>query len=165
MKLMFSATILCTFALTGCSDGRNGLRMTSPEGHFTAWFPSEPKHKLPSGDLVHQYTAEVSNGAIAFLIRYTPQADSKISLDRRLVMTQNVMKSKNVKVVPVTMCGSDAKEMSHEYVYDGVRYHSRQRMFYVKDGLYQMIVTAQSSHSFPEADAARFYSGFQLLEP
>src|SRR5262249_50288042 len=116
VKATFAGAILCVIALTGCSKGRNvgsaskWVQMTSAEGHFTAWFPHEPKHTLPSGDLIHEYVAETNGGTVAFLISYTPQADLKISLDERLATTRNVMKSTNATILSVTMCDLPAKE-------------------------------------------------------
>jgi hypothetical protein len=139
--------------------------MTSVEGHFTATFPCEPEHTLPSGDLIHEYTAETNDGTVAFLITYTRQADLKISLDELLTATRSVMKSTHATVVPVTMCGLPAKEMSHEYVYDGQPISSRQRIFYANGAMYQLIVVAPKAQGIPEKDAQRFYSGFQLQSP
>jgi hypothetical protein len=172
----FSAAILCGIALVGCSDSRKvrpvstgiqstppagtGVQTTSEEGHFTAWFPADPEHTLPDGDLIHVYYA-TANG-VEFLIRYTPQAALTVSLDERLATTQKFMKSTISTVVSVTMCGFPAKEMSHQYVLDGRRYTSRQRIFYADGAMYQLIVVAQKERGIPEEDAQRFFSEFRL---
>jgi hypothetical protein len=184
VKPAFLAATFFVIALTGCSDARktgaeekdlpqqndeekkdSWVQITSMEGHFTSWFPSKPKHTLPSGDLVHQYVAETMDGTIAFYVRYTAQADTTISLDERLATTRTVMKSTNAKIIPVTICGHPAKEMSHEYVYDGYRASSRQRIVYARGAMYQLIVVALKPTGIPEEDTRRFYAGFQLLTP
>jgi hypothetical protein len=138
------------------------MQITSKEGRFTAWFPCEPEHNLLEGDLVHQYLAETNGGSVAFLISYTPQTDVKVTLDERLRHTQTVMKSVKGKVAPVMVSGVPARELSHEYVHDGVRYVSRQRIVYVGDSMYQLSVVAASDPGVTEDDIQRFYSGFNL---
>jgi hypothetical protein len=145
VKLTLSVAMVCALAVASCSDDRrpgdpatgggdqpadNWVQVTSAEGHFTAWFPAEPKHTLPAGDLIHRYVAETQQRTVAFSIRYTPQADVKISLDERLASVRAAVKSTNAAVTSVTVCGFPAREMSHEYVYDGMRWSSRHRIFY-----------------------------------
>ena len=182
MKTSFLAATFCVIALTGCSDARkpgaeekvlpqqndkekkdSWVQITSVEGQFTSWFPHEPTHTLPEGDLVHQYLAETED--IAFLVRYTPQADTTISLDARLAAARRAMKSTNAKIIPVTICGYPAKEMSHEYVIEGHHASSRQRIVYARGAMYQLVVVAVKAKGIPEEDARRFYAGFQLLTP
>jgi hypothetical protein len=141
------------------------VQVTSAEGHFTSWFPHEPKHTLHSGDLVHQYVAATKNGTVAFLVRYTPQVNTTVSLDERLATIKTVMKSTNAKIIPVTICDYPAKEMSHEYAHGGQRHSSRQRIVYARGDMYQLIVVAPLAEGIPEEDAQHFYAGFQLLAP
>jgi hypothetical protein len=184
VQRFISVAIIFMVLLAGCSGSRKPntegqtsqraqqedridkwVQITSTEGHFTAWFPNQPTHTIPSGTVVHQYVAGTKKGTTAFLLRFTPQADTKISLDERLAATRKAMNSTNVEIVPITISGHAGKEMSHEYVDDGVIHLSRQRICYANGNMYQFIVGAQKAKGFPEEDALRFYSGFQLVTP
>jgi hypothetical protein len=170
MKQAFLAGTFLLIALTACADLRkksqpndSWIQTTSAEGHFTAWFPCKPEHTPPSGDFVHQYQATTVRAT--FSVRLTLQADTTIPLDDRLAATKRLMKSTNARIIDAKICREPAREMSHEYVYDGYHLSSRQRIMYARGAMYQLLVVATKAKGIPEADAKRFYEGFQLTSP
>jgi len=168
VKPNLAAVTLVVSFLSGCTDANKTypstewIRIASEDGRFSASFPTKPECTRPVDDDETMYVADAGGGAVEFVIRCKRNADPSVSLDDRLARTVETMKSTNVTTRSIEMCGYAAREMTHEYIYDGVRWVSRQRVFCAGNTMYQVIVLGLQAQSYPEREARRFFSEFRL---
>jgi hypothetical protein len=154
---------LTTLHLNGTNP--SWTRADAAEGHFRALFPEEPKRSKTADPLGFVYKASIPGQAVGFYIFFTPNIDTRVSLDTRLTASQDSTKSsRNAQRRSIDICGYAGKEMTREYTDANHTVVSRQRIFYAGKDMYQLMVLAVDRETFPEEDANHFFSGFELLK-
>ncbi len=138
------------------------VQIECPSGHFAVSFPSKPKHEHDPKSNEDQYLLTTPDPLRVFLMAFRPGVDSAISLDERLAIIRQSLKVVDFTITDVVICGIPAKQMSHEYDFGGRKLTSRKWIFYTRNGLCQLSLTAEKAVRFPEEDARRFLSSFQL---
>lgn len=140
----------------------------SPEGAgFSAEFPSKPAHEADKddGSTNHIYSAETAGGAISYMVMTTELPKASVNAGSKAIFDgiaaqfgKNVKKRQEIK-----LDGHAGVELVIEIEDGGAKFHLVNRIYLVKNRLYQVMATSLASTK-EKLQAERFAKSFRLTK-
>ncbi len=149
----------------------------SKEGRFSVQFPGEPKVTEREGAkpmklVFHVVLLETPDGSTAYLVMYNDYPAGLLgkSKPEKLLTAgrDGAMKSAQgaalVSDAPARLAGYPGRDFTFTALVSGKKAHIWNRMFLVKDRLYQVRIVAMDDAPLAAADREKFFASFQLAD-